>query len=73
MENLLNKNTDSPAKESLMQSGKTEFLLSSPPVIISGSLDPYSGPWTEDTAKHLLFRTVYGPTKHDIEEVQELG
>jgi uncharacterized protein (DUF1800 family) len=50
-----------------------ELIVAPPPVIISGSLDPYAGPWTEATAKHLLYRTMYGPTKTQIEEVQELG
>lgn len=50
-----------------------ELMVAPPPVIISGSLDPFEGPWTEATAKHLLFRTIYGPTTKQIEDVQELG
>lgn len=44
-----------------------------PPVTISGTLEPYSGPWTEEAAKHLLYRTVFGPTRPDIEYAQEMG
>ncbi len=50
-----------------------ELASPPPPVLISGTLDPYAGPWTEAASKHLLFRTVFGPTQPDIEAVQEMG
>lgn len=37
---------------------------SSPPPI---SLDPYTGPWEKQQAAHLLRRTVFGPTKTQID------
>jgi len=34
----------------------------------SHSLDPYTGPWTIDEAKHLLFRTLYGPKLDQLDQ-----
>jgi uncharacterized protein (DUF1800 family) len=73
MENLFKKIIDSNVRASKIEVGGTDFFLPSPPLMILGSLDPFRGPWTEDTAKHLLFRTTYGPTIQEIEQLQELG
>jgi hypothetical protein len=43
-----------------------DAFLNAPPVVINGSLDPYAGPWNEQTAKHLLKRTMFAPTAQQI-------
>ena len=43
-----------------------EAFLNAPPVVINGGLDPYAGAWTEQTAKHLLKRTMFAPTAQQI-------
>lgn len=37
------------------------------------SLIPYTGPWTKEQAAHLLRRTLYGPTKQQIEDAVANG
>ena len=37
-----------------------------PPVMISGTLDPYTGQWNEHTAKHLLKRAMFAPNAAQI-------
>ncbi|TXC77089.1 DUF1800 domain-containing protein [Luteibaculum oceani] len=39
---------------------------------VSG-LEPYEGPWTRDTARHLLSRTCFGFTKADLDIVAQQG
>jgi hypothetical protein len=36
-------------------------------------LTPYTGPWTFETAAHLLRRTIFGPTKARIEQAVDEG
>jgi uncharacterized protein (DUF1800 family) len=43
-----------------------EAFLNAPPLVISGGLNPYSGPWNEQTAKHLLKRAMFAPTAQQI-------
>lgn len=37
------------------------------------SLAPYTGAWTREHAAHLLRRTMFGPTKAEIDMVQQMG
>ncbi len=39
----------------------------------SGTLKPYSGPWTFSTAAHLLRRTSFGPTRKMIQKAESIG
>ena len=39
----------------------------------SGTLDPYTGPWTINQASHLLRRTTFGPTQEMISNSISLG
>lgn len=39
----------------------------------TGSLDPYTGPWTQTQAMHLLRRTCFGFTPHDLQDFVDLG
>lgn len=39
----------------------------------NGGLEPYTGPWTTETAAHLLRRTTFGPTQSEIAESVSLG
>jgi uncharacterized protein (DUF1800 family) len=48
-------------------------VLTSPPVLIRGGLDPYIGEWNEHTAKHLLQRGMFGPTADQIAQAVEDG
>jgi len=50
-----------------------EAFLNAPPVVINGSLDPYAGPWNEQTAKHLLKRTMFAPTAQQIADAVSDG
>ncbi len=51
-----------------------EVLTENPhPTTLTGSLIPYSGPWTEKEAAHLLRRTTFGPTKDMIVKAQSQG
>lgn len=40
---------------------------------ISGSLDPYNGPWGKEQAAHLLRRCMFGPTREQIAWSAENG
>ena len=44
-----------------------------PPLKINGTLNPYTGEWNFGTAKHLLFRAMYGPKKSEIDNAVSLG
>lgn len=50
-----------------------DAILSAPPLIINGTLDPYAGPWNEHTAKHLLKRAMFAPTAAQIKQAAEEG
>ncbi len=41
-------------------------ILFSPPLIILGGLDPYSGTWDQTTARHLLKRAMFAPNAKQI-------
>lgn len=49
-------------------SKKMDALIQAPPVIIRGSLNPYSGVWNQHTARHLLKRTMIAPNAQQIAE-----
>lgn len=44
-----------------------------PPLIIQGTLDPYAGAWTRQQAKHLLRRSMFGPTIQQIDQAAAEG
>lgn len=48
-------------------------IFNAPPVVISGGLSPYTGPWTESTAKHLLKRTMFAPNAKQIADAVNEG
>ena len=48
-------------------------LLEAPPVMIGGSLDPYTGTWNEQTARHLLSRAMFAPNARQITEAVNDG
>lgn len=50
-----------------------EAFFNAPPLIINGTLDPYTGPWTEHTAKHLLRRAMFSPTPAQIAQAVSDG
>lgn len=50
-----------------------DAFLNAPPVVINGSLDPYAGPWNEQTAKHLLKRAMFAPTAQQISDAVNDG
>jgi len=50
-----------------------DAFLNAPPVVIDGSLDPYAGPWNEQTAKHLLKRAMFAPTAQQIADAVKDG
>lgn len=39
----------------------------------NGGLEPYTGPWTKETAAHLLRRSTFGATQAEITEAVNLG
>jgi hypothetical protein len=45
---------------------KTQSKNPQYPGLLANSLEPYSGPWNESTAAHLLRRTSFGPAQADI-------
>lgn len=48
-------------------------LLNAPPVLIRGTLNPYTGPWDQHTAKHLLKRSMIAPTARQIADAVNDG
>lgn len=48
------------------QSRTLDAFLNAPPLVINGTLDPYTGAWNEHTAKHLLKRAMFAPTAEQI-------
>ncbi|MEP6645802.1 MAG: DUF1800 family protein, partial [Saprospiraceae bacterium] len=48
-------------------------ILASPPVLIRGTLDPYSDTWDMNTAKHLLKRAMFSPNAAQIAQAVEDG
>jgi uncharacterized protein (DUF1800 family) len=48
-------------------------MLAAPPVEILGGLDPYTGPWNEHTAKHLLRRAMFAPNAAQIAQAVSDG
>src|SRR5258706_14849017 len=56
----------SEASPSPKQNRTMDSILLSPPVEINGTLDPYAGPWTQETARHLLKRSMFAPNAAQI-------
>lgn len=54
---------DAPVKAKAM-----DAFVQSPPVLIRGTLDPYTGVWNHHTARHLLRRTMISPNAQQIED-----
>ncbi|MBK7233402.1 MAG: DUF1800 domain-containing protein [Saprospiraceae bacterium] len=52
---------------------KTTKSHTARPLPVNGGLSPYSGPWTYETAAHLLRRTMFGPTHEQIKQVVSDG
>jgi hypothetical protein len=50
-----------------------DAIVNAPPLIINGSLDPYTGTWNEHTAKHLLKRAMFAPNEAQIRQAAEEG
>jgi len=54
----------------LMPLGNQELPLVPPPtttITLSGGLEPYAGPWTQEEVAHLLRRTCFGVKKSDLD------
>jgi uncharacterized protein (DUF1800 family) len=60
-------------RPSTSQQRPMEALFFSPPVEILGGLDPYSGEWNQQTARHLLKRAMFAPNATQIQEAVEMG
>src|SRR4030095_1394575 len=56
-----------------IQQRKMDSILLSPPVEIRGTLDPYSGVWNQQTARHLLKRAMSAPNADQIAKAVEDG
>jgi uncharacterized protein (DUF1800 family) len=56
-----------------IQQRKMDSILLSPPVEIRGTLDPYSGEWNQQTARHLLKRAMFAPNADQIAKAIEDG
>ena len=54
---------DAPVKAKAM-----DAFVQSPPVLIRGTLDPYTGVWNHHTARHLLRRTMIAPNAQQIDD-----
>ena len=52
----------------LFSSRAMDAFLQAPPVVISGSLTPYTGVWNQHTARHLLKRAMIAPNAQQIAE-----
>jgi len=52
---------------------KTTESQTARPLPVNGGLSPYSGPWTYETAAHLLRRTMFGPTHEQIKQAVSDG
>ena len=44
-----------------------------PPPVVNSGIEPYTGPWTKQTARHLLSRAMLGNTYGQLLEATELG
>ncbi|MEO6130480.1 MAG: DUF1800 domain-containing protein [Saprospiraceae bacterium] len=58
--------TRAPYRPSSKTNRAISSMLASPPVLIRGTLDPYSGIWDQSTARHLLKRAMFAPNAKQI-------
>lgn len=62
-----------PGGKAIPPSSKMDKLVMAPPVVISGGLDSYAGPWNHHTARHLLQRAMFSPNADQIAQAVEDG
>ena len=65
--------TSTQDRPSTSQQHPMDALFFSPPVEILGGLDPYSGEWNQQTARHLLKRAMFAPNATQIQEAVDFA
>lgn len=70
---LSNQKTIKIPTPELPKSTKRKLKPMPPLRPFGGSLQPFGGTWTEEKARHLLSRTIFGPTRSQIQQVVDQG